>query len=84
MSDIWYSHSDPIAYSDNVVISKSRPSYSLQQPIVLKVLNQFHCYREEQDELNNEMKIYDYFKKRAKQDLSFMGIKITIKYDLIL
>ena len=74
MSDIWYSHSDSIAYSDNVVISKSRSSYSLPQPIVLKVLNQFHCYREEQNELNNEMKIYNYFKKRAKQDLSFMGI----------
>jgi hypothetical protein len=69
MSDIWYSHSDLIVHSNNIVIVKSCPSYPLPQPIVLKVLNLSHCYREEQDELNNEMKIYDYFQKQTNQGL---------------
>ena len=61
MSDIWYSHSDHIAYSENVVIAKSCPSYPLPEPIVLKVVDQHKSYKEERDELKNEMEIYGYF-----------------------
>ncbi len=67
ISDIWYSHSDVIAKSGNVIIAKSLPdSYrtAIKNPVVLKVLNPFNSEKSERHELIQEIEIYRHLQKK--------------------